>query len=553
MTEQASNPPVLNHDQVRAKLLAREEVALIDLREEHPFAQGHPLFAVQLSAGRIELDAPWRLPRRNACIVLYDNGEGLVAGAAQVMDALGYTAVHQLEGGLAGWIAAGGEVFIDVNVPSKAFGELVEHERNTPSLPAEEVKALIDQGADMVVLDVRRFDEYTTMSIPSGTSVPGAELLLHVRDLAPNPATKVIVNCAGRTRSIIGTQSLVNAGVPNPVAALRNGTIGWTLAGQALDHGQLRRFGHVSAPNLAQARQSAQALADRAGAYRLDAAGLAAWRADKTRTLYCWDVRTPEEYEAGHWQGFGSAPGGQLVQETDVNAAVRGARIALCDGGSAADGVRAAMTAHWLAQLGWQVGWLDAPGPGLFTDGAHDAAAIAAGLVLAEGPWRPPFAPLPDVGLVNPAEAAELLNQVGTLLLDFAASGRHVKAHVPGARWVLRAQQATWLPTAAAAKRVLCTSTEGRLACLAAADLSRALGRPVQALAGGTAAWAAEGRTLQSGEGGLLSERIDRYRRPYEGTDAPRAAMQAYLDWEFGLVAQLARDGTHGFRVLPAG
>jgi hypothetical protein len=31
------------------------------------------------------------------------------------------------------------------------------------------------------------------------------------------------VNCAGRTRSIIGTQSLINAGVPNPVTALRNG------------------------------------------------------------------------------------------------------------------------------------------------------------------------------------------------------------------------------------------------------------------------------------------------------------------------------------------
>ncbi|EPN05162.1 rhodanese-like protein, partial [Pseudomonas syringae pv. actinidiae ICMP 18804] len=44
--------------------------------------------------------------------------------------------------------------------------------------------------------------------------------------------------------------------------------------------------------------------------------------------------------------------------------------------------------------------------------------------------------------------------------------------------------------------------------------------------------------------------RIDRYRRPYEGTDAPREAMQAYLDWEYGLVDQLGRDGTHGFYVI---
>ena len=46
-------------------------------------------------------------------------------------------------------------------------------------LPGE-VKALIDAGADAVVLDARRFDEYRTMSIPTATSVPGAELVLRV-------------------------------------------------------------------------------------------------------------------------------------------------------------------------------------------------------------------------------------------------------------------------------------------------------------------------------------------------------------------------------------
>jgi hypothetical protein len=55
---------------------------------------------------------------------------------------------------------------------------------------------------------------------------------------------------------------------------------------------------------------------------------------------------------------------------------------------------------------------------------------------------------------------------------------------------------------------------------------------------------------VEQGEARLASPRIDRYRRPYEGTDAPQAAMQAYLDWEYGLVAQLARDGTNSFRVI---
>jgi rhodanese-related sulfurtransferase len=296
--------PMLSPQAVRQMLLARREIALIDVREEDPFAQAHPLFAVQMSAGRLELEAPWRLPRPDVTIAVYDDGEGLAGPCALRLRAMGYTAVHLLEGGLAGWRDSGGELFRDVNVPSKAFGELVEHERHTPSLPAEEVRALIERGENMVVLDARRFDEYATMSIPTGISVPGAELALRVRGLAPDPATRVIVNCAGRTRSIIGTQSLVNAGIPNPVAALRNGTIGWTLAGFTLERGQQRRFGPVSGAARAAAREAAQALADRAGALCLDAAGLRAWETDATRTLYRWDVRPPEEYAQGHLPGI---------------------------------------------------------------------------------------------------------------------------------------------------------------------------------------------------------------------------------------------------------
>lgn len=530
---QAPSPvPTISPEAVRDALRNKRELALIDVREEDPFAQSHPLFAVQLSAGRIELDALWRLPRKDAPIAVYDDGEGLAEPAARRLQALGYTQVHLLDGGLAGWRDSGGELFRDVNVPSKSFGELVEHEVDTPSLPAEEVKALLDSGADLVVLDARRYDEYHTMSIPTGTSVPGAELVLRVRELAPNPATRVIVNCAGRTRSLIGAQSLVNAGIPNPVSALRNGTIGWTLAGFSLEHGQSRRFGpEVSVAHRAEARAAAQGLADRAGAIRLDASGLARWAADTTRTLYRWDVRTPEEFAAGHLRGFGSAPGGQLVQETDVFAAVRGARILLVDD----DGVRAPMTAHWLAQLGWEVAWLTDAQPAQFTE---------------IGAWKPAHASLPEADLISPSELAALQAAGGVTVIDVTSHANHVKGHVPGAWWALRAQLPQALKQLPAADRLVVTCGSGALARLVAADLKQLTDVPVAVLAGGTAAWAAEGRPLEKGAEKLASPAIDRYRRPYEGTDNPRAAMQAYLDWEFGLVEQLARDGTHGFNVL---
>ena len=229
--------PALSPSKIRSMLLLREEIALLDVRHEAAFATGHPLFAANMAADRIALEAGLRLPRKDVPIVLYDNGEGLVPAATEAFARLGYSNIRALAGGLKAWRDAGYELFQDVNSYAKAFGELVEHRRHTPSLAAEEVSALIADGANIQILDVRRFDEYATMNIPGSVSVPGAELVLRAGRAAPDPETTIIVNCAGRTRSIIGTQSLINAGLPNKVRALRNGTIGWTLAKHGLEHG----------------------------------------------------------------------------------------------------------------------------------------------------------------------------------------------------------------------------------------------------------------------------------------------------------------------------
>ncbi|MCY1401150.1 Thiosulfate sulfurtransferase GlpE [compost metagenome] len=518
------------HD-IRAALLDGREVALIDVREEDPFAQEHPLFAANIPLSKLELEVYARIPRRDTAITVYDDGEGLAWIAAQRLRELGYSDVALLEGGLAGWRDAGGELFRDVNVPSKSFGELVEAERHTPSLSAEEVQALLDAQADVVVLDARRFDEYQTMSIPGGISVPGAELVLRVAELAPNPATRVIINCAGRTRSLIGTQSLVNAGIPNPVSALRNGTIGWTLAGQQLEHGQSRRFGEVSEQTREEAAIRARAVADRAGVARIDLDGLRQWQEDTTRTTYLFDVRAPEEYAAGHLPGARSTPGGQLVQETDHFASVRGARLVLVDD----DGVRANMSASWLAQMGWQVAVLDEVSRDDFS---------------ASGDWKAPIANQPQAEEIAPQTLADWLREPGTQVLDFTASANYVKRHIPGVWWALRSQLSEVLKRIPAAERYVLTCGSSLLARFVVPELQALTDKPVFLLAGGTASWIAAGLPLEEGETRLAAPRIDRYRRPYEGTDNPREAMQGYLDWEFGLVKQLGRDGTHGFFVI---
>lgn len=529
----------LSFSDVRAHLLARHEIALLDVREEDPYAQAHPLWAANLPLSRIELEAWHRLPRRDTLIVLYGTHDGvdLAPLAAERLRALGYSQVHLLADGLEGWRTAGGELFRDVNVPSKAFGELVEHERHTPSLSAREVKALIDAQADVVVLDARRFDEYQTMSIPTATSVPGAELVLRARELAPNPATQIIVNCAGRTRSIIGTQSLVNAGLPNPVAALRNGTIGWKLAGLQLDHGAQRQAPPPSDAHKALAQTEARALAEKAGVRWIAYEALGTLDVP-TRTTYHFDVRTPQEYAAGHLPGFASTPGGQLVQETDHHAPVRGARIVLADD----DGVRAPMSASWLAQMGWDVYVVQGAPAAAYSDKGNGAALHPA---------------TPEVSEISPAQLAQWQSQdpASVALINVTTSANHVKQHIPGAWFAIRAQLAQALNRIPDAPRYVLTCGSSLLARFATQDLRAALAArhskaQVHVLAGGNAAWFAADLPTAAGEQHLAVPRTDRYRRPYEGTDAPAEAMQAYLDWEFGLVAQLGRDGTHHFKVI---
>jgi rhodanese-related sulfurtransferase len=521
-------------EDVRRALLGRREIALLDVREEAPHAHSHPLFAANLPLSKLELEAPLRLPRRSVPIVVFDDGEGLAERAARRFGKLGYTDVTLLAGGLRGWAEAGGELFQDVNVPSKAFGELVGSERHTPSLDASQVQALLDVKANVVVLDARRFDEYQTMNIPGSISVPGGELVLRVRQLAPDPATQIVVNCAGRTRSIIGAQSLLNAGVPNPVAALRNGTIGWLLAGQPLAHGSTRRFDALTDHAVrVEAAASARTVADRAEVGRISRDEARRWAEEDVRTIYRFDVRSPQEYQSSHVPGFRSAPGGQLVQETDMFAPVRGARVILAD----SDGVRANMTASWLAQMNVEVYVVDGLTAADFTE--EGALPVVRNAV------EPPAA-----DEISPAALATLLDSPGTVLLDFTASANYVKQHIPGAWWALRGQLADAVPALPEAQRYVVTCGSSALARFAAPDLAALTGKPVQVLSGGTSAWIAAGLPVEHGETRLASPRIDRYRRPYEGTDNAREAMNAYLEWEYGLVAQLARDGTHGFHVI---
>jgi rhodanese-related sulfurtransferase len=515
-------------DRLKAMLADGGELALLDVREELAFSESHLLLARSAPLSRLELRAPLLVPRRAARVVLVDGGEGLSERAGQVLLRHGYTDLHVLEGGTRGWAEAGHVLFSGVNVPSKAFGEVVEHASGTPNVDAAELKRMIDSGEDIVVLDSRPYDEFSRMSIPTARNVPGAELVLRIADLAASPGTTVVVNCAGRTRSIIGAQSLIDAGVPNKVMALRNGTMGWTLAGFVPDRGSEHRMPAAppSAGALAWAQAAAGRVAERSGVRPIDAGTLARWQGEE-RTLCLFDVRDPREYAAGHFPGALSAPGGQLVQATDQYLGTLNSRVVLVDDLE----VRALMTGSWLRQMGWT-----------------DVFVLAASGTEAGWPAPPVLGASEQVhARLDPPALAALIERRAATVIDLSLSREYRRGHIPGARFAIRSRLERAAPGIPARGTVVLTSEDGTLAALALDEMRGLTAAPVRYLGGGNVAWMASGRALTAEEPRFADEPLDVWLKPYDRGGGQEAAMREYLAWEIDLLQRIERDGTCRF------
>jgi len=525
--------PIVAPAALKRMLRAGAELALFDAREEGEFAEGHLFWANCLPLSKLEMRVAALAPRRSAPVVVMDGGDGVVARrAARRLAHAGYRDISILGGGLAAWRAEGYEVFTGINVPSKAFGEFVEHHDGTPRMEASEIAALAAAGGPMVILDSRPMDEYRRMNIPGGVDCPGAELVHRIFEVAPDPATVIVVNCAGRARSIIGAQSLINAGVPNRVVALKNGTMGWHLAGLQLERGATHHAPEPGPGAKARARAAADAVARRFALTFVDRSALAAFEEESDRrTLFRFDVRDPREYEVGHLPGFRSAPGGQLVQATDRYVGTLGARIVLaCD-----TGTRSIMTASWLHQLGWEVHVLD-------------RALEGQDLVAGPEPVHVPGLGAIACDFVDPPALAAMLEAGTACVVDLDTSLRYRDGHVPGAFWAMRGRLDRALARLPAGRMIVLASSDGILARLAVPEFA---GRDARVLLGGTRGWKAAGLPLERGATALADETIDVWYRPYDKEAGVEQAMKGYLDWEVDLVAQVVRDGDTRFRLSP--
>jgi len=548
-------PTLLSHVQLRERLHAAArrsgaELAVVDVRETLTFSDENLIFSTNLALNRLEMEAPARLPRRDVPIVLVDADGTLTPIAYDRLQALGYTDIAILDGGLTRWKQAGFPVYAGFNVRSKAFAECVEHHASTPFVDFVELQKL--PGRAPVILDSRTRQEYHRATVPNAIHAAGADLVRVVRDLVPCATTPIVVACGGRTRSIIGAQSLIDAGVPNPVYSLRNGTGGLRLAGYACEQGAQR---YAPAPTR-KALDWARAAVKRVNpdVPVLDSAAIAEWRNDADHTLYLFDLRDVASPDTVFLEGVTAVAGGQLVQEIDLHAPVIGARIILID---VEDRIRATMTACWLTRLGG------------FDVAIASAQAASAAFASASLRSPPAGSRLPDGGsdteshgnLVHiPSNAyvdasalarERTASPNDTVIVDLSRSPAFRAAHPVDAVWAARDTWQQLSRDIAPGKRVVLTSEDGRLAALAWRDWAIAQAddaikdaQNVRVLLGGNRAWRDAALPLQPVIAESIADRVypDVWMGPQQRGGDVLPQIRAYLDWEVDLVRQVEHD-----------
>lgn len=518
-------PTKIAPEALKALLATDAAFALIDVREAGEYNSSHIPGASLIARRQLEFALPQAVPFTGARVILCDD-DGRRAGlAAATVERFGYRDVSVLDGGINRWVTEGFSTEWGSNVPSKDFGEKVEVVAHVPEVEAKDLAARMRRGEKFLILDSRTPEEFRRFCIPGGRSVPGGELALRITDLTRDldADTTVIVNCAGRTRSIIGTRVLQRMGVAN-VYGLKNGTAGWLLAGEQLESGADRvDLPEPSAEAVAAAEAYAAKLAAEDGVRYLDVSGLTGLMARaRTETVYLIDVRTREEYAAGHIPGFRWFPGGQAVQRSDDAAPVKGATIVFaCDGKA-----RATVTASWYRQMGLREVYAVDGGTRAWTasgralePGApderpigYDQARAGAKLVSAQALKA---SPTPSVIFIDTSQ-------------DFA------RGHVPGARWVPRGWLELWIHDIVPSKGTPLTVTcsDGLGSALAASTLRELGYTDVAILDGGMAAWQKAGLPVEKGLSGVMVAPTDVV---LAGPDRNFADMQNYLRWEEAL------------------
>ena len=501
--------------------------AAIDVRERGEFNKRQIFRTTCVPRRDLESLMSRLVPVKSTAIVVCDEDDGRASLAAHTLEQMGYTDISMLQGGLGAWAKAGYELGEGTNAPSKDFGEKILVQKRVPEMTIQEYQHRVSLGEEFILIDTRTPEEFERATLPGSRNIPNGELVLRIAEVIGDSDSTVVVHCGGRTRSIIGTQILLEMNLPNTLIGLQNGTMGWLLAGYELETGrQPQPLPLPSSNRAAFAETFARKLTDEHRITHLSAAELRdlvdKWEHE---TLYLVDVRTAEEYEQGHISNFTWFPGGQALQRTDEIMAVRTGKIVLaCDGI-----VRSAVVARWIKEMDF---------PNIYVLDGGVKAWEAAGQTLEQG-W-PRMVPR---GLIEARETVSLMSLStlksrletpgAPLVVDLETSSDFTQGHISGAVWIPRGWLELRIKDSASIgdTPIVLTCRTGEVSMLAWAGLRDMGYTNVEVLEGGKLGWSAAGFVLETGTRSIPVEPNDVVIHPL----GDKGRMEYYLTWEEAL------------------
>jgi rhodanese-related sulfurtransferase len=519
-------------EEVQQTIDSDEQVAVIDIREPLDYSFGHIKEGTPVPRRLLESRLLEVVPNKEIPVILCDQSGDRAPIDANWLCTLGYQDVSYIEGGIDAWMSAGldtvemqeGVYSTAFNRLSKEFGEQVQVERNVEQIHPDELKELLDdEDEDLLIADVRTPEEHCDMTIPGAVNLQSVDLCLYLNQLR-NESQTAVVHCAGRTRSIIGTASLEKLGFEN-VYELKNGTMGWDLAGYELEKEASRSISkkdlnEVYNPEI---ESKAESLLTENDIPMISLDEFQDIRDADDRVVYSIDVRTKKEYGEGHIPHTLSIPGGQAIQTADEHIAVRNGTIVFIS----ENHVRSSIVAYWFSEMGFDRVTVFKKGIKAWRD---------AGLPIKTGQNQEPLAEEAEVEeMVKYASAAtvsDIIDLNASKIINVGASMDFKSGHLPGAKWVPRYNLEMWLNNNDIDRDtpIVLTSKQGYIAMYTAAAIQHELNyENVHVLKGGTIRWEESGRPLEQSTDGLEFDPRDEIPLPYQQGDW---AKQAYLDWE---------------------
>jgi rhodanese-related sulfurtransferase len=518
------------------RLLQSDQVyACIDVRERGEFALDQIPDTTPLARGTLEYRVEKMIPSKSVPVVVCCNDGRRSELAAMTLLEMGYRDVRLLAGGIVAWKKSGLATRQGWGVGGKEYGEKIAIKEAVTQISPEELFAARDRDENVVLVDVRTEEEYLRGHVPGAVNVPGGQLLFEVPGLLRNEDSLVVVSCAGRTRGILGTQLLREAGL-RKVCALQNGAMGWRLAGYELAVGpREEQVGSTGIQVRSWVKEATQRVASKANVRSVCCKEVERLQSS-TDIYYLVDVRLPKEFRSEHVIGSINLPGGQIALAYENFLAVRQATLFIL----ADDDIRPVWASALFQRLGF---------PRVFVIDGGIQAMAAHGFKLgdAEGETDAKILGLANArALVEGWGPTQVLNSLTgdgrPVVLDVRGSGEYVSGHIRGAQWLARGKLEIEIANKIHDKacQVITVCDSGIRSSLAAATLKSLRYRNIAYLSGGLKVWQREGLSLQDGLDGADVTReeaqADFGHTLWTGAlGKSKADMQRYLSWEESL------------------